>query len=69
MPARSTRCLGVREPQLHHRDEAVAAGQRPCFLAEIGKQLDGVSEAGRAVIDKRCRYHISSRFPSVLELL
>ena len=26
------------QPQLHHRDQAVAAGQRPGVLAEIGEQ-------------------------------
>ena len=30
-----------REPQLHHRDEAVAAGERAAVVAELGKQADG----------------------------
>ena len=30
-----------RQPQLHHRDKAVAAGQRPAVVAEFGEQADG----------------------------
>ena len=31
---------GRGEPQLHHRDEAVAAGQRAAVVAELGEQAD-----------------------------
>ena len=30
-----------REPQLHHRDEAVAAGKRAAVVAQFGEQTDG----------------------------
>ena len=39
-----------RQPQLHHRDEAVAAGERPGVLAEIGEQGDGFVDGFRAVV-------------------
>ncbi len=32
---------GGREPQFHHWNETVAAGQRARLLAKIGKQGDG----------------------------
>ena len=45
MPARSTRWSGRREPELHHGDQAVPAGERPCLVAEIGKQGHGFAHA------------------------
>jgi hypothetical protein len=38
MPARSTRFAGVA--RLHHRNEAVAAGERAAFVAELREQGD-----------------------------
>jgi hypothetical protein len=35
---------GGGEPQLHHRNEAVAAGERPGVLAEIGEQAHGFGD-------------------------
>ena len=32
---------GRRQPQLHHRNEAVAAGKRPAVVAQFGEQADG----------------------------
>ena len=31
----------LRQPQLHHRNEAVAAGQRPAVVAQFRQQSDG----------------------------
>ena len=42
--------LGRGQPQLHHRDEAVAAGERPRVLAEIGEHGHGLGDGFRAVI-------------------
>ena len=39
-----------REPQLHHRDQAMAAGKRAGVVAEIGEQGDGVGDGFRAVV-------------------
>ena len=41
---------GAREPQLHHRDEAVAAGEHAALLAEAGEQADRVIDGRRAMI-------------------
>ena len=40
--------LRRREPQLHHRDQAVAAGERPGLVAERGEQLDRIGDASPA---------------------
>ena len=32
---------GRSQPQLHHRNEAVAAGQRPAVVAQFGEQAYG----------------------------
>ena len=42
--------VGRGEPQLHHRDQAVAAGERARVLAEIGEQGDGFVDGFRAVV-------------------
>ncbi len=41
---------GLGEAQLHHRHQAVAAGQRPCVLAELGEQHDRLVQGRRTVI-------------------
>jgi hypothetical protein len=33
-----------RQPQLHHRNEAVAAGQRPAVVAQFGEEADGFGD-------------------------
>jgi hypothetical protein len=42
--------LGRREPELHHRDQAMASGQRPRVLAEIGQHGHRFIDGFRAVI-------------------
>src|SRR5690606_17596815 len=50
--------LGVRQPQLHHRQQAVAAGDQPGLVTEPGQQPDGVLDAGRTlVLDRRRHLH------------
>ena len=39
--------LRLGQPQLHHRDQAVAAREHPGLRAEPGQQLQGVLHAGR----------------------
>ena len=39
-----------RQPELHHRDQAVAAGERPGVVAEIGEQRHGIGDGFRAVV-------------------
>ncbi len=46
-----------REAQLHHRDEAVAAGDGAGVLAELGEQTDGFLDRRRAMIVERPWYH------------
>jgi len=46
-----------REAQLHHRDEAVAAGERPRVVAQIGEHGDCISDGFRTVISKGTGYH------------
>ena len=48
---------GRREAQLHHRDQAVAAGKRPRFVAEIGEQGDRILDRGRAMVGEGSRDH------------
>ena len=50
MPPRSTRWAGAASLELHHRDEAVAAGERAGVLAEIGEQGDGFLDGFGAVV-------------------
>ncbi len=51
--------LGRGQAQLHHRDQAVAAGQRPGLVAEIGKQLDRFADGTRPVVSKVTWDHCS----------
>jgi hypothetical protein len=45
---------GGRQPQLHHRQQRVAAGQDPGFGAELAQQVQRVVDAGGALVLKRC---------------
>ena len=45
------------EPQLHHRDEAVPAGERAAIVAELGEQADRFLDGFRAMVVKRSRNH------------
>jgi hypothetical protein len=47
--------LEMGQPQLHHRQQAVAAGHQPGGRTEPGQQPDGVVHTGRAFIVKRGR--------------
>ena len=48
--------LEVGQPQLHHRDQAVAAGDQSGFLAEPVQQADRVVHARGALVVERCGY-------------
>ena len=48
---------GSGQPELHHRDEAVAAGKRAGVLAEIGKQGHGLADGFRAVVGETAWNH------------
>ncbi len=45
------------EAELHHRDEAMAAGERPGVVAEIGKQRQRIGNGLRAVVGEGAWYH------------
>jgi hypothetical protein len=49
--------LRAREPELHHWNQAVAAGQRPGLVAKRRKQVHGVGHRCRPVIAERARNH------------
>src|ERR1700739_2986522 len=53
---------GSGEPELHHRDQAVAAGERTRLLAERGEKLYCIAHAFRPVIAEWTRNH--GRLPS-----
>jgi hypothetical protein len=42
--------LGIREPQLHHRDQAVPARDHTGLRAEPLKRVDGALDARRAFV-------------------
>ncbi len=46
-----------REPELHHGDEAMPASERPCLVAEIGKQSHRFANGLRPMIVEGTRYH------------
>ena len=46
--------LGRREPQLHHRQEAVASGDEPGLAPEPLQQRDRVIDAGGTFVFERC---------------
>jgi len=55
--------FGCRQPELHHRDQAVTAGERPRFVPKGGEQLDGICQVFRTVIAECSRDHDSSLVP------
>jgi hypothetical protein len=42
--------VGRRQPQLHHRDQAVSARKRARIVAEIGEQGDRILYRGRPMV-------------------
>jgi hypothetical protein len=52
--------LGGRQPQLHHGDQALAAGQHATVIAVPGEQRRGLSDALRTVIGEWGRDHGAS---------
>jgi hypothetical protein len=46
-----------REPQLHHRDETVAAGERAGIITQLAQQTDGFFDGCRAMIGESAWYH------------
>ena len=49
--------VGRGEPQLHHRNEAVAAGERARLAVKRGKQFDCIGHRRWPMIDERTRNH------------
>ena len=49
--------FGGGEPKLHHRHQAVAAGQRAGFVAQCREQFDRIGHARGPVIAERARNH------------
>ena len=49
--------FGGGEPELHHRDQAVAAGERAGFVAQCREQFDRIGHGRRPVIAERARNH------------
>ena len=47
--------LEVGQPQLHHRQQAVPAGDQPGRVAQPFQQPDGVIDTGGALVLERCR--------------
>ena len=45
------------QAKLHHGDQAVAAGERPGVVAEIGQQADRLGDGFRAMIGEGAWYH------------
>ncbi len=59
--------LGLRQPDAHHRQQAVAARDEPRFRAELLEQGQGVLDAGRTgVVDGRRCLHVSAPLASDL---
>ncbi len=51
---------GGRQPQFHHRDQALAPGQHPCLIAALGESGERLGQGvGRQVVE-RCRVHFTS---------
>ena len=48
--------LGVGQSQLHHRQQAVPAGDEPGLRSVALQQLEGVVDARRPLVFDRCRY-------------
>src|ERR671930_2361408 len=58
--------LGRGESQLHHRQQAVAAGDDACVRPEPGETGERVVDAGRPLVLERSRdLHVWSPPPSV----
>ena len=61
--------LEVGEPQLHHREQAVAAGDEAGLVAQPLEQADGVVDAGGAfVVERSGNLHVSLRVRWVTRL-
>ena len=53
--------LGEREPELHHRDEALPAGEHLRFVAELGEQRNSLVRAAGSVVLEGRRLHAPPR--------
>ena len=53
------------ETQLHHRDEAVAAGERTAIVAELCQQTNSIFDGCRAMIGESAWYHWASSLAAV----
>jgi hypothetical protein len=50
--------LRSSEPQFHHGNKAMPAGERAALLAELGKQANGFPDRCWSMICKGGRYHM-----------
>src|SRR5262245_17284382 len=55
--AQIDKVLGHRQPELHHRDQALPASERACLFAILGKECGCLSEGLGAVIGEWGRDH------------
>src|SRR5262245_3489967 len=55
--AQIDKVLGHRQPELHHRDQALPASERACLFAILGEECGCLSERVRAVVGEWGRDH------------
>jgi hypothetical protein len=49
-----------RESEVHHRDQALAAGERASVVAQLVEKIDRLSNQRWGVVRKGCRLHAAS---------
>jgi hypothetical protein len=53
----SIRCAGWENRKLHHREQAVSAGDQLAVVPELREQCERFVDARRAMVLERCRIH------------